>query len=44
MPDPEQDMPRSILDENRIHPAVRERIASLNADIVQEVELAKLLA
>jgi len=33
-------MPRSILDESRIHPAVRERIATLNADIVKEVEAA----
>ena len=33
-------MPRSILDESRIHPAVRERIATLNADLVQEVEAA----
>ena len=31
-------MPRSILDESRIHPAVRERIAGLNADIVKEVQ------
>lgn len=30
-------MPRPILDEARIHPAVRERIATLHADIVQEV-------
>lgn len=33
-------MPRSVLDESRIHPAVRERIATLNADIVKEVEAA----
>ena len=31
-------MPRRILEEARIHPAVRERIAGLNADIVKEVE------
>jgi len=31
-------MPRKILDESRIHAAIRERIASLNADIVQEVQ------
>ena len=31
-------MPRAILDEARIHPAIRERIANLNADIVREVE------
>ncbi len=30
-------MPRSILDESRIHPAVRDKIANLNADIVKEV-------
>ena len=31
-------MPRSILDEARIHPAIRERIAGLNAAIVKEVQ------
>jgi len=31
-------MPRSILDEARIHPAIREKIAALNADIVKEVK------
>ena len=31
-------MPRSILDEARIHPAICDRIAGLNADIVKEVE------
>jgi glutaredoxin-related protein len=31
-------MPRRILEEARIHPAIRERIAGLNADIVKEVE------
>jgi len=31
-------MPRSILDESRIHPGVRDKIASLHADIVKEVE------
>ena len=31
-------MPRSILDEDRIHPAVREKIAGLNAGIVKEVQ------
>jgi glutaredoxin-related protein len=40
MPDQEKKMPRSVLEESRIHPAVRERIATLNADIVQEVEAA----
>lgn len=31
-------MPRNLLDETRIHPAIRERIASRHADIVREVE------
>ena len=31
-------MPRRILDEARIHPAIRERIAGLHADLVKEVE------
>ncbi len=31
-------MPRSILDETRIHPAIREKIAGLHADIVKEVQ------
>ena len=31
-------MPRSLLDEARIHPAIRTRIASNYADIVREVE------
>ncbi len=33
-------MPRKILDESHIHPAVREKIASNHADIVAEVEAA----
>ena len=33
-------MPRSILGEERIHPAVRARISGNHADIVQEVEAA----
>jgi len=33
-------MPRSILDEARIHPAIRARVADHNADIVREVEAA----
>ena len=33
-------MPRSILDEARIHPAIREKIASYRQDIVQEVQAA----
>jgi glutaredoxin-related protein len=31
-------MPRKILEQARIHPAIRERIATRHADIVQEVE------
>ena len=31
-------MPRSILDEAHIHPAIRDKIAGLNADIVKEVQ------
>ena len=34
----EPPVPRSILDESRIHPAIRDRIAGLNADIVKEVQ------
>ena len=33
-------MPRTILDEARIHPAVRAKIAAHHADIVREVESA----
>ena len=33
-------MPRKILPEDRIHAAIRERIATHNADIVGEVEAA----
>lgn len=33
-------MPRSILDESQIHPAIRERIAKHHAAIVQEVQAA----
>lgn len=33
-------MPRNILDEARIHPTIRDRIAGHNADIVREVEAA----
>ncbi len=31
-------MSRQILDDARIHPAIRDRISSLNADIVQQVQ------
>jgi glutaredoxin-related protein len=33
-------LPRNILDETRIHPAIRDRIAGHHADIVTEVEAA----
>ena len=33
-------MSRHILDQSRIHPAIREKIAELNSDIVREVEQA----
>ena len=33
-------MPRPILEEARIHPAIRERVASNRTDIVKEVEAA----
>jgi monothiol glutaredoxin len=33
-------MPRHILDESRIHPAVREAIATHHADFIREVEAA----
>jgi glutaredoxin-related protein len=33
-------MPRATLDENRIHPAIREAIASHHTDIVREVDAA----
>lgn len=31
-------MPRAILDESSIHPAIRERVASHHSDIVREVQ------
>ena len=33
-------MPRPVLDESRIHPAVREKVATNRVDIVREVESA----
>jgi monothiol glutaredoxin len=33
-------MPRPILEESRIHPAIRERVATNRTDIVREVEAA----
>lgn len=31
-------MPRPVLDEARIHPAIRDKVANLNVDMVREVE------
>jgi glutaredoxin-related protein len=33
-------MPRPILDESRLHPAIREKVATNRTDIVKEVEAA----
>ena len=33
-------MPRPILDESRIHPAIREKVAANRTDIVREVQAA----
>lgn len=33
-------MPREVLEESKIHPAVREKVASLHRDIVEEVKAA----
>ena len=33
-------MPRTILEEARLHPVIRERVATLNADIVHNVQAA----
>lgn len=33
-------MSRAILDENRLHPAIRDRVANLHADIVHNVQAA----
>lgn len=33
-------MPREVLEESRIHPAIRERVAALHRDIVREVQQA----
>ncbi len=33
-------MPRPILDESRIHPAIRDKVATNRTDIVREVEAA----
>ncbi|MBS0444911.1 MAG: glutaredoxin [Proteobacteria bacterium] len=33
-------MPRQILDETRLHPAIRDKVANLHADIVHNVQAA----
>lgn len=33
-------MPRSILEEGRLHPAIRDKVANLHADIVHNVQAA----
>lgn len=33
-------MPRPILDESHIHPSVRERVATLHRDVIEEVQAA----
>lgn len=33
-------MPRTILDESRLHPAIRDKVANLHADIVHNVQAA----
>ena len=33
-------MPRTVLDEARLHPAIRERVVNANADIVHNVQAA----
>jgi glutaredoxin-related protein len=37
---PNADMPRTILEEARLHQAIREQVATLNADIVHNVQAA----
>jgi glutaredoxin-related protein len=37
---PAAPMPRTILEEARLHPAIRERVGNLNADIVHNVQAA----
>lgn len=33
-------MPRPVLDESRLHPAIRARVASHNADVIAQVQAA----
>lgn len=39
-PRPENNMPRQILDESHIHPAIRDKVATHEQAIVQEVQAA----
>lgn len=33
-------MPRTVLDESRLHPAIRDQVANLHADVVHNVQAA----
>ena len=35
-------MPRQILDDSRLHPAIRDRVANLHADVVHTVQAASM--
>ena len=35
-------MPRPILDEQRVHPAIRDQVANLHADVVHNVQAASM--
>jgi glutaredoxin-related protein len=35
-------MPRTVLDESRLHPAIRDKVANLHADIVHNVQSASM--
>lgn len=35
-------MPRPILDEQRLHPAIRDQVANLHADVVHNVQAASM--
>jgi glutaredoxin-related protein len=39
---PKAPMPRTVLEEARLHPAIREKVANLNADIVHNVQAAAM--
>jgi glutaredoxin-related protein len=40
MPKREKPMPRSVLSEEKIHPAVREKVANYKAEVLREVQAA----